>query len=378
MSKRYASGLVVLALAVAAFGCGKGSQTGGTADTTGGSDFKIGIMTGTVSQGEEDFRAAQQVKAKYGSRVIAVTYPDNFMQEQETVIAQLTGLAADPKVKVIVVGQAIPGSVTAARKIREQRPDILIGFVGPHEDPDVVNTACDIAIQPDQITRGVTIIDEAKAMGAKNFVHYSFPRHMSQLLLAQRRDIMKQEAQKQGVKFYFVTATDPMAEGGLPAAQQFVLEDVPRQLQRLGKDTAFYTTNDGMQEPLIKALVQAKAGYFVEQDVPAPTAGYPAALGLSIPPDKAGDMDWINGEIKRKIAELGVSGHFGTWRQPVDMVCIRAFTDLLVDAVDKKADFQDSTTVRKYIEKEAGGPVKLRKYDPQGNQWLVVLEHIIY
>ena len=378
MSKRYASGLIVFALAAAAFGCGKASQTGGTADTTGGSDFKIGIMTGTVSQGEEDFRAAQQVKAKYGSRVIAVTYPDNFMQEQETVIAQLTGLAADPKVKVIVVGQAIPGSVTAARKIREQRPDILIGFVGPHEDPDVVNTACDIAIQPDQITRGVTIIDEAKAMGAKNFVHYSFPRHMSQLLLAQRRDIMKQEAQKQGVKFYFVTATDPMAEGGLPAAQQFVLEDVPRQLQRLGKDTAFYTTNDGMQEPLIKALVQAKAGYFVEQDVPAPTAGYPAALGLSIPPDKAGDMDWINGEIKRKIAELGVSGHFGTWRQPVDMVCIRAFTNLLVDAVDKKADFQDSTTVRKYIEAEAGGPVKLRKYDPKGNQWLVVLEHIIY
>jgi hypothetical protein len=378
MSKRYASGLIVLALAAAAFGCGKGSQTGGNADTTGGSDFKIGIMTGTVSQGEEDFRAAQQVKEKYGSRVIAVTYPDNFMQEQETVIAQLTGLAADPKVKVIVVGQAIPGSVTAARKIREQRPDILIGFVGPHEDPDVVNTACDIAIQPDQITRGVTIIDEAKAMGAKNFVHYSFPRHMSQLLLAQRRDIMKQEAQKQGVKFYFVTATDPMAEGGLPAAQQFVLEDVPRQLQRLGKDTAFYTTNDGMQEPLIKALVQAKAGYFVEQDVPAPTAGYPAALGLSIPPDKAGDMDWINGEIKRKIAELGVSGHFGTWRQPVDMVCIRAFTNLLVDAVDKKADFQDSTTVRKYLETEAGGPIKLRKYDPKGNQWLVVLEHIIY
>jgi hypothetical protein len=248
--------LAVLTLAIAGFGCSGKTSVKGPADSTGtataaaGDEFKIGIMTGTVSQGEEDFRAAQQVKAKYGSRVIAVTYPDNFMQEQETVIAQLTGLAADPKVKVIIVGQAVPGSVTAARKIREQRPDILIGFIGPHEDPDVVNTACDLAIQPDQITRGVTIVDEAAAMGAKNFVHYSFPRHMSQLLLAQRRDIMKQECAKKGLKFYFVTATDPMAEGGLPAAQQFILEDVPRQLQRLGKDTAFYTTNDGMQEPL--------------------------------------------------------------------------------------------------------------------------------
>src|SRR5258706_15168898 len=92
MSKRYGLILLALALAAAASGCGKGSQTAGTADTTGTSDFKIGVMTGTVSQGEEDFRAAQQVKAKYGSRVTAVTYPDNFMQEQETVIAQLTGL----------------------------------------------------------------------------------------------------------------------------------------------------------------------------------------------------------------------------------------------------------------------------------------------
>jgi len=384
MLKRYLGVLAVLTLAIAGFGCSGKTSVKGPADSTGtataaaGDEFKIGIMTGTVSQGEEDFRAAQQVKAKYGSRVIAVTYPDNFMQEQETVIAQLTGLAADPKVKVIIVGQAVPGSVTAARKIREQRPDILIGFIGPHEDPDVVNTACDLAIQPDQITRGVTIVDEAAAMGAKNFVHYSFPRHMSQLLLAQRRDIMKQECAKKGLKFYFVTATDPMAEGGLPAAQQFILEDVPRQLQRLGKDTAFYTTNDGMQEPLIKALVQAKAGYFVEQDVPAPTAGYPAALGLKIPPDKAGDMAWLNGEIKAHIATLGMSGHFGTWDQPVDMVSIRAFTNLLVDAVDKKADFRDSTTVRKYVETEAGGPVLLRKYDAKGNQWLVVLPHIVY
>src|SRR5262249_21413457 len=89
--------------------------------------FKIGIMTGTVSQGEDEFRAAQQLAKKYGSRLKHVTYPDNFMQEQETVIAQLVGLASDPDVKVLVVGQAIPGSVAATRKIREQRPDILIG-----------------------------------------------------------------------------------------------------------------------------------------------------------------------------------------------------------------------------------------------------------
>ena len=50
-----------------------------------------------------------------------------------------------------------------------------------------------------------------------------------------------------------------------------------------------------------------------------------------------------------------MSGHFGTWVQPVDMVSIRAFTNLLVDAVDGKADYHDSATVVRYLEAEAGG-----------------------
>lgn len=395
MKKHIVVALCAATFAALALGCsGKGNQTtsqagapdaGQSASPASGQTagaapdaFKIGVMTGTVSQGEEDYRGGEQVAAMYPGRVKAVTYPDNFSSELETVIAQMVGLSADPDVKVIICAQAVPGSVAAARKIRESRPDILIGFVGPHEDPDVVNAACDIATQADQIARGTTIIETARQMGAKHFIHYSFPRHMAQLLLAQRRDIMVKECAKRGMQFHFVTAPDPTSEQGLPGAQQFIFEDVPRELKKYGPATAFYSTNDGMQEPIIKAIMNAKAGYFVEQDVPAPTAGYPAALGIKIPPDKAGDMPWINGEIKRLIAAKGMSGHFGSWTQPIDMVSERAFARLLVDAVDKKADFRDSATVRKYFEAEAGGPVKLRKYDPKGNQWLLVLDHVTY
>src|SRR6266705_1396638 len=195
MSSRVPCLAAIAALVTALVGC-SGKQSSSPATTAAPKPFEIGIMTGTASLGEEDFRAGEQVERKYPGRVKHVTYPDNFSSELETVVAQLTGLAADPEVKVIIVGQAIPGSVTAARKIRETRPDILIGFVGPHEDPDVVNVACDIAIQPDQFARGATIIETAQKMGAKNFVHYSFPRHMSQLLVAKRRDIMKAECDK--------------------------------------------------------------------------------------------------------------------------------------------------------------------------------------
>lgn len=368
-------------LALAAAGCGGSPQTAdkGSEPVAAADGFKIGIMTGTVSQNEEEFRAGQQVAAKYGARVKHVTYPDNFMQEQETVIAQLTGLAADPDLKVIVISQAIPGSVAAARKIKEQRPDILIGFVEPHEDPPLVNELADIAIQPDQLTRGRTILEEAKAMGATTFVHYSFPRHMSQELLARRRDIMKKTAADLGMKFEFVTAPDPMAEGGLPATQQFVLEDVPRQIGKFGEKTAFFSTNCGMQEPMIKSVLTAGKGYVPEQCCPSPTHGYPGALGVQIPPDKAGDIAFINSENKRIVGEHHMSGHFGTWVAPESMVATRAVVDLLVEAVEGKLDLKDMNKVQEYMTREAGADVRVARYDEKaGNQFLVVLDHQVY
>ena len=341
-------------------------------------EFKLGIMTGTVSQGEEDYRAGQQVAERYPGRVTTVTFPDNFSTEVEMVISQLVGLASDPDVKVVIAAQAINGSVSAARKIREQRPDVLIGFMYPHEDPDVAMRVCDLAIQPDELARGTALIENAQKMGAKHFVHYSFPRHMSMVLLSRRRDIMMRECAARGIEFHFVSAPDPTGEGGLPGTQQFILEDVPRELARYGPQTAFFSTNDGMQEPLIRAVMNAKQGYFVEQSTPAPTAGYPSVLGLAIPPERAGDMAWISAENRRLIAAQGMSGHFGTWSNSVDMVATRAIATLLADAVAGKADFKDSSTVHRYVEAEAGGPVRLRRYDPSGNLWLVLMEHVIY
>ena len=341
--------------------------------------FKIGIMVGTVSQGEDEFRAGQMVVAKYGQdHVKMVTYPDNFMQEQETVISQLVGLSSDPEVKVIVVGQAIPGTIAAVRKIREKRPDILIGMIEAHEDPDMVNATADISIQPDQLARGRTIVEVAKKMGVTDLVHYSFPRHMSQPLLARRRDIMKSAAAANGIKFHFVTAPDPMGEGGLPATQQFVMEDVPRELKQYGPKTAFFSTNCGMMDPMIRTVLN-NGGYVPEQCCPSPTHGYPTALGIAIPPDKAGDFAYINAENKKVIAEHNMTGHFATWPVPEVMLSIRAVTDLLVDSTMKKADYKDQATVKASMESHAGVPITLTKYDEKkGNSYLFLVSNIYY
>jgi len=369
------------ALVVAALGCSgqqakSPSASGPAGQTTG---FKIGLMTGTVSQGEDEFRAAQMITKKYGAdHVRHVTYPDNFMNEQETVIAQLVGLADDPEVKVIIAGQAIPGSIPALRKIREKRPDIKVAFIEPHDDPAIVNGEVDIAIQPDQLARGRTIIEVAKVMGATDFVHYSFPRHMSQELLARRRDIMKETAAKNGIKFHFVTAPDPMGEGGLAASQQFIKEDVPRQLKSHGQKTAFFSTNCGMQDPLIQTVLTT-GGYVPEQCCPSPTHGYPTALGIRIPPDKAGDFAFIAAENKRVIAEHDMTGHFATWAVPEVILSMRALTDLMVDSVEGKANYKNPADVKEHLEALAGVPVTISKYDTaKGNSYLLLVNSVYY
>jgi hypothetical protein len=380
------AGAAALSLLVLAGCSGKTGSTATAQASTGGAKppevqipFKIGIMVGTVSQGEDEFRAGQMVVAKYGAdRVKMVTYPDNFMQEQETVISQLVGLSSDPDVKVIVVGQAVPGTVAAVRKIREKRPDILIGMIEAHEDPDVVNAAADISIQPDQLARGRTIVAVAHKMGVTDLVHYSFPRHMSMELLAKRRDIMKQACAENGIKFHFVTAPDPMGEGGLPATQQFVMEDVPRELKQYGPKTAFFSTNCGMMDPMIRTVLN-DGGYVPEQCCPSPTHGYPTALGIAIPPGKAGDFAYINAENKRVIAAHHMTGHFATWPVPEVMLSIRAITDLLVDAQMKKADYKDFGTVKASMESHAGVPIVLTKYDAnKGNSYLFLVSNIYY
>lgn len=65
-------------------------------------NFKIGILTSTVSQAEEEYRAAEAVKEKYGDMIIHQTFPDKAASEQETTISIALSLAADPDVKAII------------------------------------------------------------------------------------------------------------------------------------------------------------------------------------------------------------------------------------------------------------------------------------
>lgn len=168
--------------------------------------YKIGIMTGTVSQGEEEYQEAMNQIAKYGDMIVHATYPDNFSTETETTISQVVQMASDPDVKAIVFVQAIPGAAAAIEKVHETRPDMLFIAGVPAEDPPIIAGKADIVMQVDEISMGRTIPEMAAAMGATTFIHYSFPRHLSYATIARRLEIMKETCLELGIELVEVNA----------------------------------------------------------------------------------------------------------------------------------------------------------------------------
>ncbi|MBP3709718.1 MAG: DUF3798 domain-containing protein [Treponema sp.] len=299
------------AFALLAFvGCSKKQSAASSAE------FHIGIATGTVSQSEDDLRGAEELIARYGSvaqggMIQHITYPDDFMSQQETTISQIVALADDPLMKAIVVNQSVPGTAEAFRRVKEKRPDILCFAGEAHEDPLVIQKSADLAISADFMSRGYTIIWAAKQMGANTFVHISFPRHMSYESLGLRRNIMEQACADLGIRFVFETAPDPTSDVGVAGAQQFILEHVPQWIERYGKDTAFFCTNDAHTEPLLRQLAQY-GGMFVEADLPSPLMGYPGAFGIDLTAE-AGNFPAILKKVEDVVVAQAGAGKFGTW-----------------------------------------------------------------
>ena len=306
--------------------------------------FHIGIVTGTVSQSEDDLRGAKKMIQLYGDvanggMVKHLTYPDNFMSEMETTIAQISGLADDPLMKVVVVNQAIPGTAEGFRKIKEKRPDILCFAGEAHEDPNVITSIADLTVNADFLSRGYLIPHSAKKLGCKTFVHISFPRHMSYETLGRRRAIMEQACKDLGVKFVFETAPDPTSDVGVAGAQQFILEKVPSWVKKYGKNTAFFCTNDAHTEPLLRQIAKY-GGYFVEADLPSPLMGYPGAFGVDLAGD-SGNWSAILKKVEAAVVKAGGKNRMGTWAYSIGFshsAGLAEFGKMVVEGKTKLSD----------------------------------------
>ena len=275
-------------------------------------EFHIAIVTGSVSQSEDDRRGAEAFQAMYGEDMVQLAiYPDNFMDETETTIQTIVNFTDDPLMKAIIVNQAIPGTAEAFRQVKERRPDILCIAGEAHEDLPVIGDAADLVCNNDFVARGYLMIRTAHELGCDTFVHISFPRHMSYETMSRRVAVMQAACKEFGMNFVLETAPDPTSDVGVSGAQQYILEHAPEWIEKYGQNSAYFCTNDAHTEPLLKQLL-AYGGYFIEADLPSPLMGYPGALGIDLT-DAAGDFEKILAAVEKAVCEQGGAGRFGTW-----------------------------------------------------------------
>ena len=371
--------LIILCVLMPAFSGG-----GRAASRPGDAPWKIGIITGTVSQGEEEYLAAVRMQERFGAdRIIRTTYPDNFGAEMEVTIANVLSMV-DAGARAIVFVQAVPGAIAAMQRTRELYGNDIFFFLGvTHEPPAEVARHADIAIISDDLAMGRVIVEQAHKMGADTFAHISFPRHLGMVNIAARRSLLMETAARHGMRWVELTAPDPMAEG-VAQAQMFILENVPRWVAEHGRRTAFFSTNCGMQEPLITQIA-AHGGFYPLQCCPSPFHALPAAFNISMEGRK-GDIEFLLAQLRRSIAAAGASGRVSTWPIPVNMLLVETGVLYAIEFLEGRVGRHDRAALTRIINQAAaqyGGAVQLSNWPIGGgrvleNYYMVLSDFITF
>lgn len=375
MRKKLLAITLALCLAIGVVGCSNNNST------SSNDDFKVGIVTPTLSVSEDEYRGAEEMVKKYKGRVEHVTLPENFNTEMETAISQIVSLADDDQMKAIVVVSGQSGLLPALQQVKEKRPDIITITAPIWDDPDMMSKYVDVNLDANWAKRGETIVTLAKKMGCKTFIHYSFPTHLSKESVAVRRDKMRETCKREGLKFVEVITPDPQTGQGPAAMQQFLSEDIPRQIEKYGPNTNIFGSNCGMYEVILGKALELK--YCVaEQCCPTPTQAYPTVLNLEIEDKDSQNYDKMNKMISEKVDAKGMKGRLGGWPMPMTVFLPEYATELAIEMASKgltKEDVANSEYLKKFAKDKFGIDTQFEKLkDNTDNYQVMVMDQIVY
>lgn len=341
-------------------------------------NYRIGIVTPNLSASEDEFRGAVRVAKKYPGMIKHISLPENYQEEQETAITQILSLGAQKDIKAIVICAGYSGILPAIQKVKAKRPDMIVITAPIWDDPDMMAKYVDLCLDTDWVKRGITIPEKAAKMGAKTFIHYSFPTHMAKEVLSKRRDMMKETCDRIGVQFVSLNTPDPKTGAGSTPMLQFLQEDIPRQIAKYGKDTCIFGTNCPMQDVIIAKALELKF-IMAEQCCPTPTQGFPAAMNLEITEKEAGDFDKINAMIKEKAAAAGCAGRLSTWPVPVGYFFPEFSTEVAMQMIEGRLKDVSIENLSPLANQVAGVDVYFEKMKPGlDNYYLIIMDSIFY
>ncbi|UPA30044.1 DUF3798 domain-containing protein [Terrisporobacter glycolicus] len=355
------------------------TQSGG--EKASKDEYHIAIVTPTLSTSEDEYRAGEEMAKKYPEIVKHLTLPENFEEEIETCISTIVSSADDPLMKAVIVSSGQSGLIPAFQQIKEKNPDILTISAPIFDEPEMMSKYIDLNLDTNWLERGRTIVEKANKMGAKTFVHYSFPTHLSKPLISARKDKMKETCEKLGMKFVEVVTPDPQTGDSVEAMQQFLQEDIPRQIEKYGKDTNIFGSNCPMYDVIIKEALNLK--YMVaEQCCPTPTQAYPTVLGLEISEEDQTNFDKINEMISEKVDAAGMKGRLSGWPISVNVYMPQFAVEVAKEVIENDFDYKDATKLNELTKEKFGIEVDYTKLEDKGktfdNYFVMLMESIFY
>lgn len=383
MRKNISLVVMILMLASLLVGCGNQSNAD-SVPTEKAVDYKIGIVTPTLSTSEDEFRAADNMADKYPGIVKHITLPENFSTEIETGLSQITSLADDPNMKAIIVISGQAGLLPALQKVEEKRPDIITMTAPIWDDPALMSKYVDVNLDTDWVRRGQAIATQAHKMGAKTMIHYSFPTHLAKEVISQRKDAMQKTCEELGMEWVEVVTPDPQTGNGTGPMLQFLREDIPRQITKHGADTNIFGSNCPMYDVIIDEAFKLKF-MVAEQCCPTPLQAYPTVLGLEISEEDAWNFEKVNDMISEKAVAAGMSDRLGGWPMPATVFMPQYAVELAQKMiVDPSFDYQDTNNLNQFAQDTFGCEVSFSKFKAKedgpelDNYYVMIMDSILY
>jgi len=221
------------------------------------------------------------------------------------------------------------------------------------------------------------IVAQAHEMGARTFISYYPPLHLSSPSIIASMDALKSGCEGYGIEYVSFAEYDPMGEG--VALQMFVLEDIPKKIAQYGRDTAFFSYDCRVQSALIMACLDVGA-IFPSPCCPSPYHGFPAALELEgfyfynntsylddgikfdagfEKPELIADSDfiqWTRNQINKKIVDADMGGRFSTWPFPSGVIDTFVAVDYAMRWMTGEINGTDNSNALQWLIEAYTGP----------------------
>jgi len=289
---------------------------------------KIVIITNRFDYNNEAFLVADAFVKRFGEEKIEhIIWPG--FESEGRIPGILQDVSEDPDVGALIINNSYFGNRLVLESLHNIREDIFVVYVpifayfGFYENKST-DIKADLIIETNMQKLGEQYVKQAKSMGVEVIAHYSFPRYMAAPSLITRRDAMRETAVQEGILFTEIAILDPFLDFRGDLIPLFITQDLPRQVEELGINTAFFGLCCSMQIPIISQTI-ATGAIFVNTCCVSPFHRLPEAVDINVEPptsetDEFGvpivrrlELSELIEEIDEAVSAVGMAGRISSW-----------------------------------------------------------------